>query len=83
MTIGSLGEDGDVAGPELPDADLLRAALTHLSHDHRTALALHHLEGRPVAEIAVVLGIPIGTAKSRLFNARAALEKALHEEAQR
>jgi RNA polymerase sigma-70 factor, ECF subfamily len=65
------------------DAEILKAAIRHLSLDHRAVLALHHLEGRPVAEIADFLGIPVGTAKSRLFNARAALDRALREEAGR
>ena len=63
-----------------PDAAILKAAIRHLSLDHRTVLALHHLEDRPVAEVAEILGIPVGTAKSRLFNARAALDKALRQE---
>jgi RNA polymerase sigma-70 factor (ECF subfamily) len=69
-----------LAVPQTPDRDVLNRALVRLSHDHRAVLALHHAEGRPVKEIASVLGIPEGTAKSRLFKARAALEKALHEE---
>jgi DNA-directed RNA polymerase specialized sigma24 family protein len=35
-----------------------------------------------VVEVAEILGIPTGTAKSRLFKARADLEKALREEEQ-
>ena len=72
-----------VASPAADDGETLRAALSRLSHDHRTVLALHHVDGRPVAEIASTLGIPEGTAKSRLFKARAALGRALNEEAQR
>jgi DNA-directed RNA polymerase specialized sigma24 family protein len=41
---------------------------------------LHHLEGRPLASIAEVLGIPLGTAKSRLSSARKSLERALERE---
>jgi RNA polymerase sigma-70 factor, ECF subfamily len=62
------------------DGETLGVALCRLSLDHRTVLALHHLDGLPVSEIARTLGIPEGTAKSRLFKARAALEKALREE---
>lgn len=72
-----------VAAPGRADAELLRAAIRHLSLDQRAILALHHLDGRPVAEVADILGIPIGTAKSRLFKARAELEKALREEERR
>jgi len=63
-----------------PDGEILRAALGHLSLDRRAVLALHHLDGRPLTEVAEILGIPVGTAKSRLFKARAELEKALREE---
>ncbi|HYO42347.1 MAG TPA: sigma-70 family RNA polymerase sigma factor [Candidatus Limnocylindrales bacterium] len=57
----------------------LRAALARLPAEQRSLLALRHLEGRGIAEIAGVLGIPEGTAKSRLFAARRALERALDE----
>ena len=66
--------------PTRSDAERLRSAIRHLTLDQRAVLALHHLEGRPVAEVAEILGIPVGTAKSRLFKARAALDKALREE---
>lgn len=62
------------------DAGLLDAALRRLTIDQRSVLVLHHLEGQPLAAIAAVLEIPLGTAKSRLFNARRALESALRAE---
>jgi RNA polymerase sigma factor (sigma-70 family) len=62
---------------ERDDAATLRMALAGLSADHRAVLALHYFEDRPVAEIAAVLGIPAGTAKSRLFKARGALVRAI------
>ena len=43
-------------------------------------LVLHHLERRPLSAIAAALVIPVGTAKSRLHAARAALERALETE---
>ena len=46
----------------------------------RSLLVLHYVEGRPLAEIARVLGSPVGTIKWRLSNARGALEKALKVE---
>jgi RNA polymerase sigma-70 factor (ECF subfamily) len=63
------------------DADRLGAAMASLGADQRTLLALHHLEGRGLDEIAAALGVPVGTAKSRLFTARRALAKALAAEA--
>jgi RNA polymerase sigma-70 factor (ECF subfamily) len=83
MPMAELSAAAEVPAREPADVDILRAALKKLSLDHRTVLALHHLEGRPVKEIAEALGIPEGTAKSRLFKARAALDRAIGEEAQR
>jgi RNA polymerase sigma-70 factor, ECF subfamily len=62
------------------DAELLDAALRRLTLEQRSILVLHHLEGQPLAAIAAVLEIPLGTAKSRLFSARRALESALRTE---
>jgi RNA polymerase sigma-70 factor (ECF subfamily) len=61
------------------DASRLDVALRELSVDQRAILVLHHLEGRPLAEIAALLEIPEGTAKSRLFHARRALDAALRD----
>ena len=57
------------------------AAFERLSADERAVLTLHHLEGRPVAEIASLLEIPPGTVKSRLFAARRTLQRELTREA--
>jgi RNA polymerase sigma-70 factor (ECF subfamily) len=62
------------------DADAFDRAFARLSVDDRAVLVLHHLQERPVAEIAAVLGAPEGTIKSRLHRARAALESALAKE---
>lgn len=60
--------------------DALNRAFERLEADQRALLVMHHLEDRSLAEIAAVLGIPEGTAKSRLFSARRALQKALERE---
>jgi RNA polymerase sigma-70 factor, ECF subfamily len=74
---------GDLSGPSpidsLADEDLVRMAFARLPADQRTVLGLHHGEGRPVAEMAKLLGIPAGTVMWRLYRARRALEKALRE----
>jgi RNA polymerase sigma-70 factor, ECF subfamily len=54
-------------------------AFDRLSVDQRAILVAHHLDGRSVADVAQALGIPQGTVKSRLFAARAALQRALDE----
>lgn len=58
----------------------LDRAFERLSPDERALLALRHLEERSIEEIAAVFEIPGGTAKSRLFAARRALERALARE---
>jgi RNA polymerase sigma-70 factor (ECF subfamily) len=61
-------------------ADVFDRAFARLSVEDRSVLVLHHLQERPVAEIAAALGSPEGTVKSRLHRARAALEAALAKE---
>jgi len=78
--MGSVEERAHVAAPARADSEVLRTAIQRLPLDQRAILALHHLDGLPVAEVAEILGIPVGTAKSRLFKARTALERELLEE---
>lgn len=66
---------------DVVDNDALGRAFDRLRPQDRTILVLHHIEERPVAEIARSLGIPVGTAKWRLHAARGALEKAMEAEA--
>ena len=60
--------------------DLIRRAFGRLDVDKRTVLILHHVDERPVSDIARILRIPEGTAKWRLHAARRALERALEVE---
>jgi len=62
----------DVA-PE-PDGDRvdIDGVLARLTPDARAVLVLHHGLGMPLPEVADVLGVPVGTVKSRLHRARAA-----------
>jgi RNA polymerase sigma-70 factor, ECF subfamily len=62
-------------------AAAVAAAFDRLSVDERHILVLHHLHDLPLAQIASHLDIPVGTAKSRLWSARRALERALEAEA--
>ncbi len=58
---------------------LLRQGLQMLPHNRRTILAMFYLEEMSVKEISDVLSVPVGTVKSRLFHARAALKQKLEE----
>jgi RNA polymerase sigma-70 factor (ECF subfamily) len=55
-------------------------AFDRLSVDERAILTLHHGDGRGLDEVAAILGIPVGTVKSRLLRARRALERSLDRE---
>jgi RNA polymerase sigma-70 factor (ECF subfamily) len=72
-------EAPDVAEQRLTQ-DAVLAAFDRLSVDERHILALHHVDDLPVAEIAGLLGVPIGTVKSRLWTARRKLARALEAE---
>ena len=62
------------------ERDAMSRAFDRLKPADRAILVLHHVDGRPVAEIARSLGIPVGTAKWRLHAARKALERAMEAE---
>jgi RNA polymerase sigma-70 factor (ECF subfamily) len=56
---------------------LLRSALSTLKPHFRDALFLVHIEGLKVNEAAGVLGLPVGTIKTRLMRGRESLRRAL------
>lgn len=55
----------------------LRQGLATLPERQRVAVVLFDVEGYTHAEIAEVLGIPVGTVRSHVFHARRALRTAL------
>lgn len=55
----------------------IQQALGRLSREHRSIIVLRDIEGFSYNEIADVLGVSIGTVKSRLARARADLKKTL------
>ena len=57
--------------------DQIERAFRRLTSEHRTVLVLHHRLGLQQDEMAESLGIPVGTVKSRLHRATAALRAAL------
>lgn len=58
-------------------ADTVRLAIDELPEDLRTAITLRELEGLSYEEIARAMECPVGTVRSRIFRARAAIEKRL------
>jgi RNA polymerase sigma-70 factor (ECF subfamily) len=63
------------------DERVLTEALTKLSGEHRAVLVLKDLEGMKYEEIAEVMGVPIGTIRSRLHRARLELRNLLDPDA--
>jgi RNA polymerase sigma-70 factor (ECF subfamily) len=59
------------------DERQLSDAIARLSPEHREVLLLKDLEGFKYEDIAVVLGVPIGTIRSRLHRARLELRELL------
>ena len=59
------------------DTEEVRAAVRGLSETHKVVTVLRYFEGRTVEEIADMLGVPVGTVKSRLHHARIQLHAVL------
>lgn len=59
--------------------DHVRRAIDELPEEFRTPVVLSDLEGLSYAEIAQVMGLPVGTVKSRLFRGRRRLQRRLYE----
>ena len=65
----------------LADRDELERAFRRLPVEQRAVFVLHHYLGLPLVEIAELLGIPAGTARSRLHYATLGLRDGLLAEA--
>ena len=70
---------GDDGGWSFEDAETVHRALDKLPLLQKEILTLHFLEDLSVEETADVIGIPVGTVKSRLFNAKRALRAIIEE----
>ena len=81
------GADGDQNASPLPRPDeltdqkrareLLDAALDRLSPNLRTVFVLYEIEGFTMPEVAQVVGVPLGTAASRMRRAREQFRKTI------
>jgi len=65
----------------LADRDQLERGFRRLKPEHRVAIALHYYLGLSAPEIAETLGVPVGTAKSRLHYATETLRAVLDADA--
>jgi RNA polymerase sigma-70 factor (ECF subfamily) len=81
--LAPLGETDVALGVDEVDRALeawqMTEALRRISPEHRAVIVETYYRGRTVAEAASVLGIPVGTVKSRCYYALRALKLALAE----
>lgn len=74
--------EGDAVSEDSPineNVELVRKAIEKLAPYEREVLFLAYYEELPYEDIAKVLDIPVGTVKSRVFNAKAKLKKIIEE----
>jgi RNA polymerase sigma factor (sigma-70 family) len=64
-------------GLSIGDRDQVERVLAHLDPGHRAVVVAHYFLDQPLPEVAAALGIPLGTAKSRLHRALAAMRAEL------
>ena len=80
--VDATADDGlfvDEAFDRVLTAWQVEEALRMLSEEHRSALIEVHYKGRPYTDVALGLGVPIGTVKSRVYYALKAMRLALEE----
>lgn len=58
----------------------IHESLGKLKVIHRECLVLHFIEGFSLCEVSIILGVPVGTVKSRLYYAKRALQRLLKVE---
>jgi RNA polymerase sigma-70 factor (ECF subfamily) len=81
VPVSSAGDPGDDSGlGQVLDRQLVCDALQHLSPAHRTVLVETFYRGGSTATVARQLGIPNGTARSRLHYALDALRRHLQDQ---
>lgn len=61
------------------ERERIAAAWPRLHQQHRVVLSLHEIEGYSLEEVAHIIEVPLGTAKSRLHRARRHLRELLTE----
>lgn len=90
-TVDSVDHEGHTSELADPDSGVridgvserlaLEAALAALAEDFRIPVVLRDVADLEYAEIAIVLGVPVGTVKSRIARGRLALAQALSQNA--
>ena len=71
--------DPEALAEQALDRERIAAAWPRLNQQHRVVLSLHEIEGYSLEEVATIIEVPLGTAKSRLNRARQHLRALLTE----
>ena len=71
--------DPAVLAEQALDRERIVAVWSQLHQQHRVVLSLHDIEGYSLEEVASIVAVPLGTAKSRLNRARRRLRELLGE----
>lgn len=90
LRLSGTGRDGPIDPPDDPEQSdptlpleraersaIIQQALNALAPDHRAVVVLKEFDGLRYEEVAAVLGIPVGTVRSRLHRARCELREKL------
>ena len=80
-SVRPIAGSGRDPGTAVADQDQLERGFTRLSPEQRALIVLHYYQGLPLQETADVLGIPVGTVKSRISRATQQMRAALDADA--
>ncbi len=71
---------GDISAA-IADREILDDALRHLDPEWRAVVVMHYFLGMPLPDVASTMGIPLGTAKSRLHRSLGAMRASIAADA--
>ena len=80
-TVADTADNPEIALQKKRQGELLRAAMTKLSREHREIIDLVYYHEKSVDDAAQVLGIPSATVKTRMFYARKKLAELVQQAA--
>src|ERR1700677_2071869 len=73
--IEDVADNPEVVLQKKSKGELLRACLSGLSREHREVIDLVYYHDKSIEEVALIVGIPEGTVKTRMFHARKKLSQ--------
>jgi RNA polymerase sigma-70 factor, ECF subfamily len=78
-TVADSADDPEMVLQKKSRSELVGQALTNLSPDHREIIDLVYYHEKSIEDCALILGIPAGTVKTRMFYARKKLAELVQE----